>query len=100
MLTPTPTSPASHSTDPLTNCVLKAGTIHLAISNRCFPTKAISLWLRLGESARLELIAQYLHFSGFVEIEVVEVAKGGDVGRWEGDWGSSDPVWVVRGRKR
>jgi hypothetical protein len=32
-------------------------------------------------------------------IEIVEVAKGGTVGRWEGEWGSSDPLWVVRGRK-
>jgi hypothetical protein len=45
------------------------------------------------------MVANYLHFSDFKEIEVVEVAKGGTVGRWEGDWGSSDPLWVVRGRK-
>lgn len=81
------------------NILNVGGTIHLAISNRCFATKAIALWLRLGENARLEMVANYLHFSGFEEIEVVDIAKGGDVGRWEGDWGLSDPLWVVRGRK-
>lgn len=75
------------------------GTIHLAISNRYFATKVISLWLRLGENERLELVSNYLHFSGFKDIEVVELVKGGAVGRWEGEWGINDPLWVVRGKK-
>jgi len=47
----------------------------------------------------LDLIANYLHFSGFKEIEVVELVKDGGVGRWEGGWGVNDPLWVVRGKK-
>ena len=64
-----------------------AGTIHLAISNRYFATKAISLWLDQSESTRLELIANYLHFEGFEGIEVVEVVRGGDGGRESGGVG-------------
>jgi hypothetical protein len=75
------------------------GTIHLAVSNRCFPSKAIALWLRLDESQRLALVANYLHFSEFKAIEVVDVVEGRAVGRWEGEWGVNDPLWVVRGRK-
>lgn len=55
-------------------------------------TKAISIWLNPSESARLGLIPNYVHSSGFEDIEAVDVAKGGDVGRWEGGWGSGDPV--------
>src|SRR5277367_746471 len=57
------------------------GSIHLAISNRCFATKVVSIWLRLNEIERLELISNYLHFSGFEDIEVVDLVKGGVVGR-------------------
>jgi hypothetical protein len=74
-------------------------TIHLAISNRCFATKVVGIWLRLSENERLELVANYLHFSGFKEIEIVELVKGDVVGRWEGEWGVNDPLWVVRGKK-
>jgi ubiquinone/menaquinone biosynthesis C-methylase UbiE len=75
------------------------GTLHLAISNRCFPTKAISRWLRLSEQGRLEMVSNFVHFAGFQDIEIVDIVKGGSVGRWEGDWGVNDPLWVVRGRK-
>jgi hypothetical protein len=78
---------------------MTGGSVHLAISNRCFATKVISIWLRLSETERLELISNYLHFSGFKDIEVVDLVKGGVVGRWEGDWGVNDPIWVVRGKK-
>ena len=81
----------------LLNMLTVDGSIHLTISNRCFPTKAIALWLQLNEAGRVELVSNYLHFAGFIDIEVVEVATP-RVG-WEGDWGIDDPLWVVRGRK-
>jgi len=80
------------------HALISGGTIHLTISNRCFATKAISLWLQLNELGRLELVSNYLHFSGFLDIEIVDLVKP-KVGRWEGDWGINDPLWVVRGRK-
>ncbi|EME88114.1 uncharacterized protein MYCFIDRAFT_121692, partial [Pseudocercospora fijiensis CIRAD86] len=33
-----------------------SGTVHLTISNRCFPTKAISRWLRVDEEERLQMV--------------------------------------------
>ena len=75
------------------------GTIHLAISARYFATKAIALWLQLSRTGRLELCANYLHFSGFKDIEWRELVKGGNVGQFEGEWGVNDPIWVVRGKK-
>jgi hypothetical protein len=39
------------------------GTVHLVISNRCFPTKAISRWLRVDEAERLQMVGDFLHFA-------------------------------------
>lgn len=81
------------------------GTIHLVISNRCFPTKVAGEWLRLGEEERLELVGRYLWWSGWEGVEVVDLcpAKGegggmGMLGRIFGG-GAGDPLWVVRGVK-
>ena len=88
------------------------GTVHLVISNRCFPTKAISRWLRVDEDERLQMVGDFLHFAGWKQIEIVEVSDGrvhregeeaGEVpsglqGRFGmiGMGGSRDPLWVVR----
>ena len=88
------------------------GTIHLTISNRCFPTKAISRWLHCSEDERLQMIGDYLHFAGWKNIEIVELSNGKvapneERGQPPGNlqslmsWmgvGSRDPLWVVRAR--
>jgi hypothetical protein len=82
------------------------GTVHLTISNRCFPTKAISRWLRVEEDERLEMVADFLHFAGWKKIEIVELSNGSaDAGapqaglmKWMG-MNSRDPLWVVRAVK-
>ncbi|KAK3113822.1 hypothetical protein LTR53_008494 [Teratosphaeriaceae sp. CCFEE 6253] len=89
------------------------GTVQLTISNRCFPTKAISRWLRVTEEERLLMIGDYLHFAGWSDIEIVELSNGqadpvgaekaqgslqGLMG-WMG-MGHRDPLWVVRATKR
>ena len=88
------------------------GTVHLAISNRCFPTKAISRWLKVGEDERLLMVGDFLHFAGWNKIEVVELSNGklaeGEqseptqglqgIMSWIG-MNSRDPLWVVRGVK-
>lgn len=74
------------------------GTLHLAISNRCFPTKVISRWLRISEEERLQLVAEYLHFAAsedgkkvlFKDIECVEVVK---------PFWNADPLNVIRGTR-
>lgn len=56
-------------TDPLAVCrslarLLKpGGTVHFAVSNRCFPTKVVRKWLAIDESARLDMVGAYLHFA-------------------------------------
>ena len=89
------------------------GTVHLTISNRCFPTKAISRWLRVSEEERLLMIGDYLHFAGWQNIEIVELSNGkADAGGSEQAQGSlqglmgwmgmnhRDPLWVVRATKK
>lgn len=91
-------------TDPRAICLESArvlrpgGTLHLAISNRCFPTKVISRWLRIEEGTRLQMVADYLHFAAdeegkrqvFKDIQIVQVVK---------PWWGADPLHVVRGVK-
>ena len=75
------------------------GIVHLIISNRCFPTKAVGRWLRVGEQEKLLMVGDYLYFSGWKEIEVVTLCDGkGDGNGWFG-LGRRDPLWVVRGKK-
>lgn len=97
------------------------GTVHLAISNRCFPTKVVGRWLRISEDERLQMVGDYLHFSGWEKIEIVELSNGRveeDSGnRSNNDGGNSsqglaslmrfvgvgmsrDPLWVVRATNR
>ena len=93
------------------------GTIRLTISNRCFPTKAMSRWLRVDEEERLQMVGDYLHFAGWKGIEIVELSdgkvdqqeqqdvEGGGARSLQGLFGMMgmmgrrDPLWVVRGRR-
>jgi hypothetical protein len=84
------------------------GTVHLTISNRCFPTKAMSRWLRVDEQERLLMVGDFLHLAGWKRIEIVEVSDGKvHVEEGEGSglrglmgmmgMGRRDPLWIVRG---
>lgn len=94
------------------------GSVHLVISNRCFPTKAIARWLRVDEEERVQMVGDFLHFAGWKGIEIVEVCDGevreekregeeGGGGEGEGlkrlmrlmGRRRRDPLWVVRGWK-
>lgn len=88
------------------------GSVHLTISNRCFPTKAISRWLRVNEEERLLMVGDFLHFAGWQKIEIVELSNGKlgegeqqpqpqglqSLMAWMG-MNSRDPLWVVRAVK-
>ncbi|TKX18825.1 hypothetical protein C1H76_9086 [Elsinoe australis] len=90
------------------------GTVHLIISNRCFPTKAVSRWLRVSEEERLQMVGDFLHFAGWEGIEILDLKEGEDQGGEAGQdqdaqrglkdlmrmmgMGASDPLWCVRGR--
>jgi len=79
----------------------EGGTVHLIISNRCFPTKAVGRWLRGSEEERLQMVGDYLWFSGWREVEIVEVCdgRGSAPGLMGMCGGGVDPLWVVRGVK-
>ncbi|MCJ1448155.1 MAG: hypothetical protein MMC23_008669 [Stictis urceolatum] len=88
------------------------GTVHLVISNRFFPTKAIRRWLQVGEQERLSMAADYLWFAGFREVEILTLSDG-SIGEGDGQGPASglrgfmaamgmrgvDPLWVVRGKR-
>ncbi|GAM84780.1 hypothetical protein ANO11243_027810 [Dothideomycetidae sp. 11243] len=87
------------------------GMVHLVVSNRCFPTKAVARWLRVSEQERLLMVADYLHFAGWTGIEILDLKagertddQGGDAQRGFKElmrsfgMGADDPLWVVRGR--
>lgn len=104
------------------------GTIHLVISNRCFPNKVIRRWMSLSEQSRLELVggkvlvsprskcapadgSDYLHFAGWQQVEIVDLCARDEHGkRVTDDHGTVlvnsprlpnhlDPLWVVRATK-
>jgi len=93
------------------------GTVHLVISNRCFPTKAVGRWLRVDEDERLEMVGDYLWFSGWRDVEIVDVKAADREGQAERGQGASqgqsglqrfmaqfglggeDPLWVVRAKR-
>ena len=84
------------------------GTVHLAISNRCFPTKAVARWLQVDEQERLQMVGDYLYFAGWKKIEIVDLSGQAEkeeqapttpfaaLMRSMG-MGGHDPLWVVRG---
>jgi ubiquinone/menaquinone biosynthesis C-methylase UbiE len=44
--------------------VLRPGGVALmSFSNRCFPTKAIAMWLQADDIGRLTIVASYFHYS-------------------------------------
>ncbi|KAL1297126.1 hypothetical protein AAFC00_004703 [Neodothiora populina] len=89
------------------------GTVHLAVSNRCFPSKAVSRWLESTEEQRLAMVGDYLWFSGWKDVEIIDVKAGYQQCANAPDQGQSglqgfmsmmgmtheDPLWVVRARR-
>lgn len=89
---------------------VEGGRVHLVVSNRCFPTKAVGRWLKISEEERLRMVGDYLWWSGWRGVEIVEVCDGrvrdgedggggGGLARFMGMFGGVDPLWVVRGVK-
>jgi SAM-dependent methyltransferase len=64
------------------------GPFVVSFSNRCFPTKAVAIWLRLDTGGHAALVKLYLERAGFGEVETVLLADGR----------SGDPLVTVIGR--
>ena len=65
----------------------------LSQSNRLFFTKAVAVWVGLGDLDRLELIGSYFHFSGGFDDDV----RAFDISPKGGK--ASDPMYIVQGTK-
>ena len=86
------------------NLTRPGGKVHLIISNRCFPTKVVKRWLRVSEEERLQMVGDYLWFSGWRDIEILTLSDGKqqpDEQQGIMAWfsGGHDPLWVVRGTR-
>ena len=70
--------------------VLRPGGVHLvALSHRCFPTKAVRAWWALGPEERLQLVRTYFDLSeGYEEAAVLDRSPDG-----------ADPLWVLMARR-
>ena len=62
------------------------GCVIITFSNRCFPTKAISLWGRLGGADRVRLVRLYLERVGFERVEAIDAIA---------EYSGSDPLHAV-----
>lgn len=69
--------------------VLRPGApLVVSFSNRCFPTKAVAVWLRLDTAGHARLVELYLRSAGFAEV-ASHILKDGR---------ASDPMVAVVGR--
>ena len=71
--------------------VLKPGGIAImAFSNRMFPTKVVSLWLKLSDEERVQMVMTYFLTCGaeFIDVRGYEIMTA-----------ETDPLFVVTGRK-
>jgi ubiquinone/menaquinone biosynthesis C-methylase UbiE len=70
--------------------VLRPGGLHLlALSHRCFPTKAIRAWHVLPVPARLEVVCSYFRNAGGYEAPTVIDRSPA----------AADPLWIVKARR-
>jgi SAM-dependent methyltransferase len=65
--------------------LVAGGPLVVSFSNRCFPTKAVAVWLANGDAAHRTLVRSYFDEAGFVDV-VDELRPSPD-----------DPLYVVRG---
>jgi SAM-dependent methyltransferase len=70
--------------------VLKSGGVFaITFSNRCFPTKAIAIWLHLPMGQHSRLVSLYLDRADFTSIEPLVLIPPAP---------PEDPLWAVIGR--
>jgi SAM-dependent methyltransferase len=67
--------------------LVSGGPVVVSFSNRCFPTKAVAVWLAASDDEHRALVRAYLERSGFVDVVDERVAT------------TDDPLFVVRGRR-
>ncbi|XP_049415003.1 uncharacterized protein LOC125877779 [Solanum stenotomum] len=72
--------------------VLKPGGLAImSFSNRCFWTKAISIWTSTGDADHVMIVGSYFHYAGgFEPPQAVDISPNP---------GRSDPMYIVYSRK-
>ncbi|MGQ9896695.1 MAG: class I SAM-dependent methyltransferase [Acidobacteriota bacterium] len=66
------------------------GPLVVTFSNRCFPTKAIAIWLMLDDAQRCQLVETFFHAAGvWQDIHILDRSSG-----------TGDPLYAVIGRRR
>lgn len=69
--------------------VLKpGGRFIVSFSNRCFPTKAVAIWLNMTDMQHVALVASYFEAAHFANIQTTLHTKG-----------KHDPMFIVSGQK-
>lgn len=75
--------------------VLRVGApFVVSFSNRCFPSKAVAVWLSLGDEGHIELVQSYFSHSGGWRDVIVHRTLGR-----RSFVGSADPLYAVIGYK-
>ena len=68
------------------------GRAIISQSNRCFPSKAISIWLNTNDHEHCWIIGSYFHFAGgFTNLEVEDISPNP---------GRTDPMYIVSAVKQ
>lgn len=67
----------------------------VSFSNRCFPTKAMAIWLSSSDEQHIDLVTQYLSLAGFTNIATA-AKPGNPVLAMLGAGG--DPLYALTGR--
>ena len=64
------------------------GQVAVALSHRCFPTKAVLAFRALPPNDRVRLVSAYLHRAGFADVDFVDRSPS-----------AGDPLWIVTGAR-
>lgn len=70
------------------------GKVIISQSNRCFPTKAVAMWLQMNDRQHLELINGYFQYAGGFEPR-----KAFDITATLPDNGYRDPMFIIEAVK-
>jgi len=72
----------------------KGGKVIISQSNRCFPSKAIAMWLRMNDRQHLELINSYFQYAGgFKERIAYDITAEGP------GQNGFDPMFIIEAEK-
>ena len=81
------TRPVEVFTD-LARVLEPGGRVAIAMSHRCFPTKAILAFRALPPQERVRVVGVYLHAAGYVDVDFIDRSPP-----------QADPLWIVTGTR-